>query len=66
MAKKKSHFKIHFILYFFLNEYTEYIVNDDCLRYEYIFNVVFNFYFVFLQKIHIEFGQQISLQVRTM
>lgn len=30
-----------------------------------IFNVVFNLYFVFLQKIHIEFVQQISLQVRT-
>lgn len=33
MVKKKSHFNIHFILYFFS---TEYIVNDDCLRYEYI------------------------------
>lgn len=31
-----------------------------------IFNVVLNLYFVFLQKIHIEFVQQISLQVRTM
>lgn len=63
IVKKKISLQHSFYTLFFS---TEYIVNDDCLRYEYIFNVVFNLYFVFLQKIHIEFVQQISLQVRTM